>query len=58
MSCSTSATQRIADDNSDDNPDYSCTPDNAHNCPKTVLSCLVTHSACSWQCGGQGFESP
>ena len=42
--------RRIADDDSDDNADDSCTPDNAHDCPKTVLSCLVTHSAWSWQC--------
>jgi hypothetical protein len=47
-----------ADDNSDDNPDDSCTPNNAHNCPKMVVSCLVTASARSWWCGGPGFESP
>ena len=39
------------DDNSDDNPDDSCTPNNAHNSRKTVLSCLVRYCAWSWQCG-------
>jgi hypothetical protein len=42
------------DDNLDDN--YSL---NYGNCsPKSLLSCLVTAPARSWQCGGQGFESP
>jgi hypothetical protein len=48
----------VADDDSDDNPDDSCTPNNAHDCTKMVVSCLITAPARSWQCGGQGFESP
>ena len=48
----------IDDDNSDDNPDDSCTLNDGHDCPITGLSCLVTTPALSWQCGGQGFESP
>jgi hypothetical protein len=48
----------IADDISDDNPDDSCTSNYAHDSAKTALSCLVTRSARSWQCGGQGLESP
>ncbi|GAB5019605.1 hypothetical protein JHV675_25080 [Mycobacterium avium subsp. hominissuis] len=43
-----------SDDNPDDNPDDSCTPNNAHNCPKMVLSCLVTHFAWSWQSRDHG----
>jgi hypothetical protein len=42
------------DDNRDDN--YSLNYGNRS--PKSLLSCLVTAPARSWQCGGQGFESP
>jgi hypothetical protein len=49
---------RHADHKSDDNPDDSRTPNNARNCPSRVVFCLVTRFAWSWQCGGQGFESP
>ena len=48
----------IGDDNSDDNRDDSCAPNNGHDSEKTCLFSLFTHSARSWQCGGQGFESP
>jgi len=41
-----------ADDNSDDNADDSCMPNDGHYYPKMFLSCLVMHSAWSWQCGG------
>jgi hypothetical protein len=40
----------IDNDNSDDNPDDSCTLNDGHDCPKTGLSWLVTYSAWSWQC--------
>jgi len=40
-----------ADDNSDDNPDDSYTPNNGNGCPKRFLPCLVMHSVWSWQCG-------
>jgi hypothetical protein len=46
-----STAARIPDDSSDDNPGDSCTPNNGYDSPKTFLSCLVTHSAWSWQCG-------
>jgi hypothetical protein len=42
------------DDNLDDN--YSLNYRNYR--PISPLSCLVTAPARSWQCGGQGFESP
>lgn len=58
MSSSRHPRRNIADDNCDDNPDDSCTPNNAHDNAKMVLSCLVVYFARSWQCGGQGFESP
>jgi hypothetical protein len=49
---------RRVDDNSDDNGDDSYCPN--HDTYTTIanLSCLFTASARSWQCGGQGFESP
>ena len=47
-----------ADYKSDDNHDDSRKPNNAHNCPSRVVFCLVTRFAGSWQCGGQGFETP
>ncbi len=48
----------IADDSSDDNRDDSCTPNYADNTALFDLFCLFRHFAWSWQCGGQGFESP
>ena len=46
------------DDNSDDNLD-DIGPSNHHRyIPEMRLSSLFTAHACSWQCGGQGFESP
>ena len=42
------------DDTFDDNADDSHTPNNAHDSPKTVQSCLFSDLARSWQCGGQG----
>jgi len=44
----------IGDDNRDDNYSlYDCSYS-----PKSLLSRLVRTPARSWQCGGQGFESP
>jgi hypothetical protein len=46
------------DDSFDDNRD-DCGPLNyTPYSPKMHLSCLITAPARSWQCGGQGFESP
>ena len=42
------------DDNDDDNP---CSSDVDYRA-FLVTSCLFRVRACSWQCGGQGFESP
>lgn len=48
----------MVDDNFDDNRDDSyCRYDNIYSL-KSLLSRLVTTPACSWQCGGHGFESP
>jgi hypothetical protein len=47
-----------SDDNLDDNCDDSCCPSDAPYTTICARSCLVTASARSWQCGGQGFESP
>jgi hypothetical protein len=44
-------------DSSDDNRDDNCSPNNGHHRRILGVSCLVTSSARSWQCGGQGFES-
>ena len=44
----------VSDDNRDDS--YSLSVDIYSL--NVVLSCLVRAPACSWQCGGQGFESP
>jgi hypothetical protein len=41
-------------DNRDDNGNLNYAPYS----PKMHLLCLVTAPARSWQCGGQGFESP
>jgi hypothetical protein len=49
---------RLIDDRSDDNPGDSYSPNYAHNAASRVLFRLVTRFAWSWQCGGQGFESP
>ena len=47
-----------SDDNFDDNPDDSYYLYNTNYSPKMPLNCLFRGCACSWQCGGQGFESP
>ena len=47
-----------SDDSFDDNPDDSYALYDANYSPKMGLNCLFRASACSWQCGGQGFESP
>jgi hypothetical protein len=49
---------QVGDDNSADNPDDSCAPNNGHDSQKTSLFFPVTHSVRSWQCEGQRFESP
>jgi hypothetical protein len=52
--CRGSAFDYSCDDNRDDNGSL-----NHHRySPLMHLSCLVTAPARSWQCGGQGFESP
>ena len=48
----------VSDDSLDDNCDDSCCPSDAAYRTMCSRSCLVTVSARSWQCGGQGFESP
>jgi hypothetical protein len=50
-------TRAPIDDDISDDPDDSCTSNNAHDSPKTTLLCLVTRSARSWQCGGQGSNA-
>jgi hypothetical protein len=52
------AAQLSNDDSSDDNRDDTGPLNYAPYSPKIHLSCLVMAPACSWQCGGQGFESP
>jgi hypothetical protein len=47
-----------SDDSLDDNCDDSFCPSDAAHTTICGRSCLVTASARSWQCGGQGFESP
>ena len=47
-----------ADDDFDDNPDDSYHSNHTHYSPILAVSCLFRGCACSWQCGGQGFESP
>jgi len=42
----------------DDNADDSCTLGYAYHATYWLLNSLFTVAACSWQCGGQGFESP
>jgi hypothetical protein len=46
------------DDNLDDNCDDNYSLNYGNYSPKSLLSCQVTAPARSWQCGGQGFESP
>lgn len=46
------------DDDSDDNPDDSYHSNHTHYSPILAVSCLFRGYARSWQCGGQGFESP
>jgi hypothetical protein len=48
----------LSDDNSDDNADDSCCLNHVAYTTMRGPSRLVTVSARSWQCGGQGFESP
>jgi hypothetical protein len=48
----------LFDDNSDDNADDSCCLNHVAYTTMRGPSRLVTVSARSWQCGGQGFESP
>jgi hypothetical protein len=56
---STKFTNRCpADDNFDDNRDDSCAYNAAAYSPKVLVNRLVRSAARSWQCGGQGFESP
>jgi hypothetical protein len=52
------ASQLPNDDSSDDNRDDSGHLNYVPYSAKMHVSCLVTSPACSWQCGGQGFESP
>jgi hypothetical protein len=49
---------RCVDHDFDDNADDSCPFDHAHSSAARRPSSLFTGSARSWQCGGQGFESP
>jgi hypothetical protein len=53
-----SVISHATDDFLDDNADDSCLPNYVAYAAIRDLSPLVTDSACSWQCGGQGFESP
>jgi hypothetical protein len=48
----------VADHISDDNADDSHAPNYAHNICFRTVSYLFSALARSWQCGGQGFESP
>lgn len=41
------------DDNLDDNRDNNCSPNYGNYSPKSLLSCLVTAPARSWQSGGK-----
>jgi hypothetical protein len=49
--------QRV-DHNSDDNADDSCALNHIDDKVLQLLNSLVSDPAWSWQCGGQGFESP
>ena len=46
------------DDDFDDNPDDSYASKHTHYSRILAVSCLFRGYARSWQCGGQGFESP
>ena len=46
------------DDNFDDNRDDNWPPNYVAYTAKCQLNGLITALARSWQCGGQGFESP
>jgi hypothetical protein len=48
----------LVDHNSDDNADDSCPPNYTYNTAFRLLNSLFSPVARSWQCGGQGFESP
>ena len=50
--------EELFDDSFDDNRDDSYPFNHGVYGPDVQLSRLVTASARSWQCGGQGFESP
>jgi hypothetical protein len=52
------ASRPLADHISDDNGDDSCAQDYAHNSVLWLTRGLFARAAWSWQCGGQGFESP
>jgi len=49
---------RWFDHSLDDNADDSCTPDYVSNDIKLLVNGLFSDAVRSWQCGGQGFESP
>ena len=48
----------MSDDNPDDNADDTRSLDGAAYKAFLMKPCLFRACACSWQCGGQGFESP
>jgi hypothetical protein len=52
------ASEAPADDSFDGNCDDSCAPNYAYNTTNCLLNSLFTTPASSWQCGGQGFDSP
>jgi hypothetical protein len=47
-----------SDDSFDDNHDDNCFLNHHPYTAEPPASCLFTVPAWSWQCGGQGFESP
>jgi hypothetical protein len=49
---------QLADHSFDDNADDTCASNYANNTAYGLLNGQFTAPACSWQCGGQGFESP
>jgi len=51
-------TTTATDDSSDDNREDNRMPNCTDNTAVSDLSCLFRRFAWSWQCGGQGFESP
>jgi hypothetical protein len=52
------AAKMLSNDDSSDDRDDSGPLNYDRYSPKMHLPCLVTTSARSWQCGGQGFEFP